>query len=122
MNLGESIDRLYELREQKRDLNAAIADIDAQFEEIEANVLAKLQEIGVDSSKSKLASATISETVVPNVEDWDAFERYIIDTNQLFLLQRRTSIAAYRDLLQAGETIPGVSPFTKTSLSLRKLS
>lgn len=122
MNLGESIDRLYELREQKRDLNAAIADIDAQFEEIEANVLAKLQEIGVDSSKSKLASATISETVVPNVEDWDAFGRYIIDTNQLFLLQRRTSIAAYRDLLQAGETIPGVSPFTKTSLSLRKLS
>lgn len=121
MNLGESIDRLYELREQKRDLNTAIKDIDAQFAEIESNVLAMLEEIGVDSSKSKLASATISESLVPDVEDWDAFENYIIDTRQLYLLQRRCAVVAFRDLLQAGEEIPGVRPFSKKSLSLRKL-
>lgn len=120
MNLGESIDRLYELKQEKAELNRQIKDLDDQYAEIEANVLAQLNELGVETGKSGTASATVSRSIVPNVDDWDAFYNYIVESNQPYLLERRPSVTAFRDLTQAGESIPGVSSYTKISLSLRK--
>lgn len=121
MNIGQSIDALYTLREQKRELNQQIKEIDENYSQIESKLIAMLQEQEMDTGKSKLASATISTSIVPNVDDWEAFYAFIVETNQPFLLERRPSVTAYRDLLQAGEEIPGVEPFTKVSLSLRKI-
>ena len=121
MNIGQSIDRLYALREQKRDFNVTLKEIDTEYAEIEHDLLKQLGEQGVSTSKSKLASATVSESIVPAVEDWDQFYKYILETDSLFMLEKRPSVTAYRDLLQAGEVIPGVSPFNKITLSLRKL-
>ena len=121
MNIGQSIDALYNLREQKRELNAQIKSIDEEYAQIESALIQMLQEQEMATGKSKLASATISTSIVPNVDDWEAFYEFIVASNQPFLLERRPSVTAYRDLLQAGEEVPGVSPFTKTSLSLRKL-
>ena len=121
MNIGECIDRLFEIRNAKGELNRAKRALDDEKDEIEAHLLGKMKELGVESTKSKIASATISKSIVPHVDDWDAFYEYIVYTNSPFLLERRPSVTAYRDLLQAGEVIPGVSPFTEVSISLRKL-
>lgn len=121
MNIGQSIDALYNLREEKRELNRQIKDIDEKYSHIEANLIQMLQDQEMDTGKSKLASATISTSIVPNVDDWEAFYEFIVETNQPFLLERRPSVTAYRDLLQAGEEVPGVTPFQKISLALRKL-
>lgn len=120
MNLGEMIDELYNLRTKKSELNRQVELITEQYTALEAQVLEELQRQGTESARSSLATATVSESVVPNVTDWEAFYQYIIDTRQPYLLERRPSVVIYRDLLQAGEEVPGVSPFTKTSLSLRK--
>jgi molecular chaperone GrpE (heat shock protein) len=121
MNIGQSIDKLYSLREEKRELKQQIKEIDETYSQIESNLISMLQEQEMDTGKSKLASATISTSIVPAVDDWEAFYGFIVESNQPFLLERRPSVTAYRDLLQAGEEVPGVSPFTKVSLSLRKI-
>jgi hypothetical protein len=121
MNIGAAIDKLYELRNEKANYTTKIREIEEEYKEVEYNLLAFLNEQELSTAKSKLASATVSTSLVPSVTDWDAFYKYILETEALFLLERRPSVTAYRDLLQAGETIPGTEPFTKTTLSLRKL-
>jgi hypothetical protein len=37
----------------------------------------------------------------------------------LHLLQRRPATAAFRELQEAGEAVPGLEPFTKRAISLR---
>ncbi len=106
MNIGQSIDALFNLREQKRELNQQIKEIDETYSQIESKLIATLQEQEMATGKSKLASATISTSIVPNVGDWEAFYKFIVDSNQPFLLEQRTSVTAYRDLLQAGEEVP----------------
>lgn len=119
MSIGEQIDVLYDLREQKRELNKQIAQIDLQYESIEHDILRELGAMGIETAKSTKASATVSKKIVPNVQDWDAFYKYILSTEQPFLLERRPSVTAFRDLHNAGEEIPGVTAFEQTSLSLR---
>lgn len=121
MKIGQKIDRLYELKLEKAELNRQIAAIEAVFDTIQAEVLAELQEEGVSTMKATRAGVTVKSSTVGTVEDWDAFYQYVLDTQQPFLLERRISVTAYRDLLAAGEDVPGVKPFTKVELALRKM-
>ena len=120
MNLGEKIERLYELKKQKTEVNAQLKELDDKYKALEAEIIGALDAVGVDSAKSEHASVTTSTMVVPSLEDWDALSEYILETGQTFLLERRVAVTAFRDLLGAGEAIPGVSPIEKRSLSLRK--
>jgi hypothetical protein len=122
MKTGELIDKLHTLREQKRELEAAIKPISAEMESINNYLLEKLQEEGMPKASGKSATVSVGETVVPNVDDWDSFYDYIKKEDALYLLERRVSSTAYRELrnLIDGE-IPGVTPFTKITLNLRSI-
>jgi hypothetical protein len=120
MNIGESIDYLYRVKQIKAKLNKRIKNLNEASAETEQNLIRLIKDQGVCGLHSATASATISEESFGDVEDFQSFEEYLIRTNSLFLLQRRLSQVAYRDLKAAGETIPGTKDFTKTTLSLRK--
>ena len=119
-NIGQNIDFLYDTKIAKAALNKQIKDLDEATAEVERDLVRQIQEQGVNGLFSSRASATISEEAYASIEDYEAFEAYMKETDSLFLLQRRISQAAYNDLKTAGETIPGVKDFTKTKLSLRK--
>jgi len=119
-NIGQNIDFLYDTKIAKAALNKQIKDLDEATAEVERDLVRQIQEQGVNGLFSNRASATISEEAYASIEDYEAFEAYMKETDSLFLLQRRISQAAYNDLKAAGETIPGVKDFTKTKLSLRK--
>jgi hypothetical protein len=120
MNIGESIERMYEIKKEKADFNKVIKELDTELEEIERNLIKMIQDQGVCSLSSPHATVTLSSTSYGSIEDFEAFEKYVIDTNSLFLLQRRLSTTAYADLKNAGEAVPGIKEYTKLTLSLRK--
>jgi len=120
MNIGKSIDYLYRIKQIKAKLNRRIKNLNEASAEVEQNLIRLIEEQGVKGLHSATASATISEESFGDIENFEEFEAYLIETNSLFLLQRRLSQVAYRDLKSAGETIPGTKDFTKTTLSLRK--
>ena len=122
--VGALIDQLYTLRADIRELNNTVNTLKQQKDELELKLIEMLDALGTDQSRSDLATATITETVVPNVEDWEAFYRYVSREKAFFLLERRVSSTAYRDTLQArkGRKLPGVESFTKRTLSLRTRS
>lgn len=121
MKIGTIIDRLYELRAEKADLNDKIKLIESEISDLKPLLMARLDDEETIKACGKLASVTITSQVVPNVTDWDLVHRYIVENDACYLLEKRLSAAPYRELLLTGEPIPGTEPFEKRDISLRKL-
>lgn len=69
-----------------------------------------------------VATASITDTVVAQVVDWDKFYRYISKNKAFYLLQRRVADKAWREEVidqRKGRLIPGTEKFTKRRLNLR---
>jgi hypothetical protein len=116
---GSIIDRMLEIRTRCSELNKEVRALGEEKNDLESILLRRLQADDAIQAKSLLASATISEITVPSIEDWDAFEKWVIEENALYMLEKRPSGGAFRELIQQGESVPGLKPITKTSISLR---
>ena len=121
MKLDERIDHMFMLRERKRGLEAQIKETNAEITECMEWLIQRYSDIGTTTARGKLASATLTETLVPVIEDWGEVADWVLANDAVYLLHRRVSSGAWKELLDAGETVPGIRPFTKTSISLRKL-
>lgn len=119
--LGAMIDELYELREKKAALEKQAKAIADDMTIVEGRILSNLDSQDMTMGKGRSASAVLSETVIPKVDDWGDYYEYIKSQDALHLLQRRPATTALREMMEAGEEIPGVSTFTKRSISLRKV-
>lgn len=108
------------LRETKRAIEAQLKELDALLAINEQSIMEVADELGLDRFAVGNLTFAISEQVVGNTEDWDEVYNYIREHDAFYLLQRRLSNAAYKELLDSGETLPGVVPFTKRSLNMRK--
>lgn len=124
--LGTLIDQLALIRDKRRELAEKDKLLAAQYAEVEAEILAIMEEQGTDKVAGKKATASISKVVVANVTDWDALYAFIYKNKMGHLLQRRVSDPAFRELLEikGQKTMEkvGVVPFTKTNLNLRLAS
>ena len=117
--IGPTIDKLNDLREAKRKLEAQIKTIEEEYDELETQLFAKFDAEGTNRGNGKNASASVSSSVVGNVTDWDKFNAFVKKTGFFHLFQKRLSDAAVRELFEQGKKIPGCEPFTKRRLNLR---
>lgn len=120
-SLGEAIDLLDKLRDERLELGAKLADVKAREDFIEGAIFNRFEKSKLEGGRGKIAQASISMQEVPTIEDSDAFYGYIKKSGELDLLQRRVSSTAVRERWKAGKVVPGVGKFTKISLSLTKL-
>lgn len=120
MTTGEMIDRLFEVREEKRALDLLVAAKEGEYKGIADELMAQLEDQKTIAAKGSLASASITSTVTASVQDWDALNKYIKRTGHFHLYQRRLSDPAYRELLELkGGAVPGVVSFVAKKLNLR---
>ncbi len=120
VSLGLQIDHLFNLREGLRKIQQMEKDQMALIAAAEEVTMETLKREGLEKSTGKLATVSITKTVTGNVVDWDAFGAYILKNKYLHLLQRRPSDPAIRELFDTKGAIPGVEPFTKERLNVRK--
>lgn len=121
MKIDAKIDEMYLLREQKKGLEAQVKEVNAKIAACNDWLLDKLKEVGTTTARGQNASATITESIVPNIEDWGAVSDWIIENDGVYLVHRRISAGPWKELMDAGTVVPGIAPYTKTSISLRKL-
>lgn len=120
MKIGDKIDALHTLKDQKREMEKALKEFEEEIGRLEADVLQTLEEEGLAGGAGKEVTATIVESVKPNVEEWDEFYKYISENDYWHLLDRRPSVLGCRELFEMGQRIPGVVPFVKKSIRLTK--
>lgn len=121
-SLGVQIDAIFKTREELRALQEQEKEVEARIREQELVLMETMEREGVDRSTGKLATVSISETLTGNVVDWDVFWAFVFKTKAAHLLQRRISDPAVRELFETKGAVPGVEPFKKRKLNIRKVA
>ena len=119
--LNDEIDRAFMLRERKRGLEAQIKETNSEITECMEWLIKRYDDIGTTTARGKLASATLTETLVPRIEDWGLVQEWIMENDAMYLVYRRVSSGPWKELLDSGQVVPGITPFAKRAISLRKL-
>jgi hypothetical protein len=114
------IAQLVEVRDERRRIGERDKELTDKWRSLEMELLVRLEEQGMKKASTADGTASITEVVLPQVVDWDAVYAHIKETDSFYLLQKRPAAAAFRELLDSGEEVPGMEPYTKKSISLRK--
>ena len=119
--VGSLIDHLHTLRGLRAQVGQLDTAIGKAMSTLEPRLLEALDTTGINHARGAHASATITQAELPNVEDWQAFHQFLIEEAMPELLQKRLSTGACSELKATGTPIPGLTWFTKRSISLKKL-
>lgn len=123
-SIGSQIDKLWALREKKRELGEQVKKVEKEFDELEEAIKQRLIAEGSQGSKTTKASVSLTEEIVGNITDFDALWEFARKKNYPQLFQRRLSNPAFRELaalyIKKGG-VPGVEPFKKINLNLSTL-
>lgn len=117
---GAMIDELVQIRDRKRELEAEIKDLNERWDALKAKVMSRMDEEGSNRvSSANGGTAILTESIVPQVVDRDEASEYILQQGALHLLQFRINTGAFREMVEAGQEVPGIMPFKKREISLR---
>ena len=122
--LGELIDNMWALREERTAAEAVVDGIKAKIAAVEAQIDERMEAEGMTKATGAKATVSFTFTTIADVqgdEGWTKLYAYIKKTGYWHLLHRRVTDAAYKELLEAGKKVPGVEPFTKKRINLRTI-
>ena len=118
--IDERVDKILEIKDSIEDLNRQIKELNDVRKQLEREVIASMQEQGLERSGVKNANLTIQHKKYPQVVDWDALYDFIYRNNAAYIMQRRVSSKAVEEFLLTGIDVPGVTFYEEDTLSLRK--
>ena len=119
--VGAKIDALHALRGEKRQLEELLKAKAQEIDLAENDLIEQMDKQNITKSTGSKATVSISTSVKPSVEDWDAFYAYIHKNKYYHLLERRPSVTGCRELFDHKGAIPGVVPFTQRKLNIRSV-
>jgi hypothetical protein len=119
LTTSDIISEMSDVRTERRNIATRDKELVARWRTLEMELMLRLDEQGVVKAATGVGTASITETVLPQVVDWDMLHAHIAETGDFHLLQKRPAAAAFRELHQSGETIPGIDPYVKREISLR---
>lgn len=119
--MGACADRLYELRQKRLEEQKKVDLIEAEEKALKEHIIQNLPKSEASGVAGKLARVTVVTKEIPQVEDWDAFYKYVKKTGNFDLMQRRLTDAAVKERWEAGEEIPGVKHFQVVTVSINKV-
>lgn len=119
--LGACADKLYQLKEQRLKIEAQVTKMKEEEKTLKEHLILHLSKEKAEGVKGRLASASISRSVVATAKDWPAVYAYILKNKDFSLLQKRLHDGACRERWEDGKVIPGVEPFNVLKVSLTKV-
>lgn len=128
LTLGAAADKLWQLREDKRELDKQVKAIETEIAALTETTFGLLDAQDTRKGEGKKASIGINYAVVANTVDWQAFMAFVVAGKRgdkmayTHLIQKRVSDPAFRELRALGLVIPGLEDFTKRSLSITTLT
>lgn len=127
LTLGQAADKIFDLREKKREIDAELKAVEADIFELTETIFGLLDEQDTRKAEGKKASISVNYAINPSTTKWDDTAKFIINGKRgdkyayAHLLYKRIAAPAYRELRSLGMVIPGQEDFTNRTLSITKL-
>lgn len=119
--MGACADRLYELRLKRLEEQKKVKLLEDEEKALKNYIIQNLPKSEASGVAGRLARVTVVTKEVPQIEDWEAFYKYVKKTNNFDLMQRRLADDAIKERWAAGKEIPGVNHFQAVSVSINKV-
>jgi len=122
------VERMIALRDARAALKskyeAEDKSLKEQYERGEAWLMNELQTSGATGLKFDCGSVTQTTTMQASIGDWGALSRFIVENNEVDLLQHRVSTTALKSYLEAaGDKVPpGISVTNIRGITIRRKS
>ena len=84
-NLDDLMNSLTDMREVITSTEEGLKNLKQRKNELEAKLIAKMEDQGIDRTGNDRCSVSIKTETVPTVEDWDAVYKHILSTEQFEL-------------------------------------
>lgn len=107
-----------EIKDAEKKLEIMLAPKNEKLKELEQELFKIFREEKSEKIGSSEGTISYSKKPVPTAKDWEKVYAYIYKHKAGFLLEKRISVSAFRELLENGKTIPGVEKFERESLSV----
>ena len=127
LTLGQAADKIYDLREKKREIDAELKAVETEITALTETIFGLLEEQDTRKAEGKRASISVNYAINPSTKNWDDTAKFIINGKRgdkyayAHLLYKRIAAPAYRELRSLGMVIPGQEDFTNRTLSITKL-
>lgn len=127
LTLGQAADKIFDLREKKRKIDAELKEVEAEISHLTETIFGLLEEQDTRKAEGKKASISVNYAINPSTKNWDDTAKFIITGKRgdkfayAHLLYKRINAPAYRELRSLGMVIPGQEDFTNRTLSITKL-
>lgn len=100
--------------------NQAIEELQTAKAALEAQLMQAMRELNVTQLGSPHGTASVKVKQTPVISDWASLSEYILASGNMQLLQRRLGATSYKELIDSGETVPGVDVFEQDTVSIRR--
>lgn len=110
------------MRAKVSELDAQIATIKEQQEQVSIAMRDKMKELGVNSLRTDHGTVTMLKKTRYYTQDWDSFKNFVLENQAVDLLERRIAQTNMTQFLEEnpGLVPPGLNAETKLDVSVRK--
>jgi len=110
------------MRTKISELNAEIAKIEEQKEQVSTAMRDKLKELGVNSVRTDHGTVTMAKKTRYYTQDWDSFKNFVLENQAVDLLEHRIAQLNMTQFLEEnpGLVPPGLNAESKYDVSVRK--
>ena len=122
LDLGTAIDKLYELRSQRLDVEKVVKTMKSDELALRGHIKQMLDSINLDGAKGSAATAAVITSVDPVAKDWLQIYEFIRENDAFDMLQKRLSSMAVKERWESGILVPGIEKFDNWDLSITKRS
>lgn len=119
--VGELIDQLWSVKEEKKEWAKEEKKLNARIEDIEQQLFAKFDAEQMTLGRGSKASISVGTSTAFNIADFDALCAYVKRKNYFHLFQRRVTVESARELFEANGSVPGLEPYTKRTIHITTL-
>jgi len=121
LKLGEKVDYIKTLKDERASINDLSKKYTKKIELAEQDFANACFEAGTDIARGKLATASVTNVEIPEVEDWDELYEYIDNNKASYMLYKRIKLGPIQEIWNSGRDVPGVSKVKKSKVSTKTL-
>lgn len=119
MHIDELINQYVAIKTKRAELAQQDKELSQQASKLQADIMHAMSEAGTyKAATAEGHSVSMVKKTHPAITDWNEFYKYVAETGNFELLQKRLSAPAFRERWDTGTPIPGAGSTEVWELSI----
>jgi hypothetical protein len=120
MNIKQAVEKRSQIKQKIEGVMELLNEHKDSLDMVETEISSLMAKEGVEKIAVSGVTCWIKQEIAPKVEDWDQVYGYIHSSGRYDLLNKTIKKSSFKEMVDAGQMIPGVSINSFEKISFRK--